>query len=139
MVSVLWLLSVGQAKEVQFVYFQETDQPYDASAMVDLASQAAQLQAFFLAELGVTFELASPAVVHVPALNDSLWYLTTPDGIHGDPRWYRLGNMKTEVYDALGMVDFDPERRVVVVPAARFDGHVGANFGGAFMDGDDLA
>jgi hypothetical protein len=28
---------------------------------------------------------------------------------------------------------------VVVVPAARFDGHVGANFGGAFMDGDDLA
>jgi hypothetical protein len=65
--------------------------------------------------------------------------VNTPDGIHGDPRWYRLGNIKTEVQAAFGVVDFDPDVRLSVYPVARFDGRVGANFGGAWMDGDDLS
>lgn len=139
--SLLVLLHAAPAwaKDVQFVYFQEQGEPYNAAHVADLEQHAYALQAFFLQELGVTFELATPVVAHVSGLHDSLWYLTTPDGIHSDPRWYRLGNLKTEVYAALGLVDFDPERRVVVYPTTRIDGHVGANFGGAWMDGDDLS
>lgn len=132
------LISASFAKDVQLVYLQEADQPLSPTAMADLELQALELQAFYLQELGVTFELADPPVVHLVGQHDTDWYVNTPDGIHGDPRWYRLGNLRNEVYGALGLVDFDPERRVVVYPAGQVDGRVGANFGGAFMDGDDL-
>jgi hypothetical protein len=49
-----------------------------------------------------------------------------------------LGNMKKEVYATLGINDFDPYHRVVNFPIGRYQGRVAANFGGAWMDGDDL-
>ena len=138
--SFVWsLLSASFAKDVQFVYLQESDQPTSPTAMADIERQALELQAFFLQEFGRTFELAAPPVVHVQSQHDTAWFVNTPDGIHGDPRWYRLGNMRNEVYGALGLVSFDPDHRVVVYPTAQVDGRVGANFGGAFMDGDDLS
>ena len=134
-----WLLPLSLAKDVQFVHLQETDQSLSPTAMADLEAHALALQAFFLQEFGVTFELAVPPVVHIVGQHDTAWYVNTPDGIHTDPRWYRLGNLRNEVFGALGLVSFDPQRRVVVYPAGRADGRVGSNFGGAFMDGDDLS
>jgi hypothetical protein len=42
------------------------------------------------------------------------------------------------VFQKLGIDDFDENRRVVNYPSSRHDGRVGGNFGGAWMDGDDL-
>ncbi len=125
-------------KVVHFVYFVEADQRYDASQRDDIEKQAYAFQQYWYEQLGKTFYLSDPVVDVIDAEHDSVWYVETPDGIHQDSRWYRLGNIKTEVYAKLGIRDFDPNHRVVNYPIARFDGRVGGNFGGAWMDGDDL-
>ena len=70
--------------------------------------------------------------------HDADWYLTTADGIHSDSRWYRLGNVKKEVYDKLGIQDFDSNHRVVNYPTSRHDGRVGGNFGGPCSQWDPV-
>ncbi len=123
---------------VQFVYFVEADVPYGEAEHAAVERMALDFQVYWYEQLGRTFVLADPLVAVVQGEHPAQWYVDTPDGIHDDPRWYRLGNVKTEVYAALGVVDFDPVQRIVNYPGARFDGRVGANFGGAWMDGDDL-
>lgn len=126
-------------KVVHFVYFVESDATYSESQAADIEAQAYAFQQYWYEQLGVTFYLNWPVVDVIEADHASDWYLTTPDGIHSDERWYRLGNVKNEVYDKLGIQNFDPNHRVVNYPTTRHDGRVGANFGGAWMDGDDLS
>lgn len=125
-------------KVVRFVYFVEKDAAFDERKKKDIEAQALKLQQFWYDQLGKTFFLSDPIVNVVEGKQNSSWYIATPDQIHDDNRWYRLGNIKTEVYDKLGIVDFDPNTRVVNYVTTRSDGKVGANFGGAWMDGDDL-
>jgi hypothetical protein len=125
-------------KVVHFVYFVEADQTYSESQHADIERQAFIFQEYWYEQLGVTFYLNQPIVEVIEADHDSQWYLETADGIHNDERWYRLGNVKKEVYGKLGIGDFDPNHRVVNYPTTRHDGRVGGNFGGAWMDGDDL-
>lgn len=131
--------SCSGEKVVHFVYFVEADQAYSALQRDDIEAMAFAFQQYFHEQLGVTFYLNDPVVDVIMADHDAEWYVTTPDGIHSDDRWYRLGNIKTEVYAKLGIEDFDPDHRVVNYPIARYDGRVGGNFGGAWMDGDDLS
>jgi hypothetical protein len=126
------------SKAVHYVYFVEADASYDQAQHDAIEATAYAFQAYWYETLGVTFYLADPVVEVVHAAHESQWYVDTPDGIHDDSRWYRLGNIKTEVHQKLGFVDFDPDHRVVNYPTLRFDGRVGANFGGAWMDGDDM-
>jgi hypothetical protein len=125
-------------KVVHFVYFVESDATYSESQHADIEAQAYNFQQYWYEQLGVTFYLNDPVVDVIEADHDSSWYLNTPDGIHSDQRWYRLGNVKNEVYAKLGISNFDSNHRVVNYPTTRHDGRVGANFGGAWMDGDDL-
>jgi hypothetical protein len=125
-------------KVVHFVYFVEGDQEYSESQYADVERHAFAFQQYWYEQLGVTFYLNEPVVDVIEADHDSSWYVETPDGIHSDERWYRLGNIKTEVYDKLGIRDFDDDHRVVNYPITRHDGRVGGNFGGAWMDGDDM-
>lgn len=123
---------------VHFVYFVESDATFSESQRADIEKQAFTFQKYWFDQLGVTFYLSYPIVTVIMADHDADWYLTNPDGIHGsDDRWYRLGNVSTEVRTKLGITQ-NPNRRVVNYPTSRHDGHVGANFGGAWMDGDDL-
>lgn len=126
-------------KVVHFVYFVEQDAQYSATDYANIENQAYDFQQYWYEQLGVTFYLSDPVVDVIEADHDSAWYVETPDGIHGDSRWYRLGNIKNEVYQKLGISDFDPDHRVVNYPTKRYDGRVGGNFGGAWMDGDDLS
>ena len=126
-------------KVVHFVYFVEADETFSEALRADVEEQAFRFQQFWFDQLGVTFYLNHPVVDVIEAEHDADSYLTTPDGIHDDERWYRLGNVKSEVYDTLGIEDFDDDHRVVNYPTTRHDGHVGGNFGGAWMDGDDLS
>jgi hypothetical protein len=125
-------------KVVHFVYFVEADAPLSESQRADVERQAFAFQAFWYEQLGVAFYLNYPVVEVIEADQDAAWYVNTPDGIHNDSRWYRLGNIKNEVYRKLGIRNFDPNHRVVNYPTSRQDGRVGGNFGGAWMDGDDL-
>ncbi|MCH9683274.1 MAG: hypothetical protein K0V04_17700 [Deltaproteobacteria bacterium] len=123
---------------VHFVYFVEADAVYDQAEYDAIEQMAFAFQAYWFEQLGTTFFLHSPVVDVIEADHPGQWYVDTPDGIHNDDRWYRLGNIKTEVYAKLGASDFDPQHRFVNYPPSRHDGRVGANFGGAWMDGDDL-
>ena len=125
-------------KVVHFVYFVEADASYSEDQRADIEAMAYAFQQYWYDQLGVTFYLNEPVVDVIMAEHDAGWYLSTPDGIHGDSRWYRLGNVKNEVYAELGIRDFDADHRVVNYPTSRHDGRVGGNFGGAWMDGDDL-
>ena len=125
-------------KVVHFVYFVEADATYEERRQMDIEQQAYAFQRYWHEQLGVTFFLNDPVVDVIEAEHDADWYLNTPDGVHGDQRWYRLGNVKNEVYRKLDIRDFDPDHRVVNYPTSRHDGRVGGNFGGAWMDGDDL-
>jgi hypothetical protein len=127
-------------KVVHFVYFVEADESFSEEQRADVERQAFAFQQFWYEQLGVTFYLNYPVVDVIEAEHEAAFYLTTPDGIHGDDdRWYRLGNVKKEVYGKLGIDDFDDDHRSVNYPTTRHDGRVGGNFGGAWMDGDDLA
>jgi hypothetical protein len=125
-------------KVVHFVYFVEADTPYSEEQHADIEAQAYAFQQYWYEQLGVTFYLSDPVVDVIEAEHESSWYIDTPDGVHTDERWYRLGNVKNEVHEKLGIRDFDPSHRVVNYPTTRWDGRVGGNFGGAWMDGDDL-
>jgi len=125
-------------KVVHFVYFVEADQTYSESQRADVEKQAFAFQRYWFEQLGATFHLNEPVVDVIRADHPASWYLTNPDGIHGDERWYRLGNVKNEVYRKLEISNFDANHRVVNYPTTRHDGRVGGNFGGAWMDGDDL-
>jgi hypothetical protein len=126
-------------KVVHFVYFVEADETFSEAQRADVEEQAFRFQQFWYDQLGVTFYLSHPVVDVIEADHDADWYLNTPDGVHGsDQRWYRLGNVKNEVHEKLGIENFDDNHRVVNYPTTRHDGHVGGNFGGAWMDGDDL-
>ncbi len=126
-------------KVVHFVYFVEADEPFSEAQRADVEEQAFRFQQYWYDQLGVTFYLSHPVVDVIEADHEADWYLTTPDGVHGsDERWFRLGNVKNEVYEKLGIENFDADHRVVNYPTTRHDGHVGGNFGGAWMDGDDL-
>lgn len=126
-------------KVVHFVYFVENDQTYNEGHHKDIEKQAFAFQKYWFEQLGVTFYLSEPVVEVIKADHPASWYLTNPDGIHGsDQRWFRLGNIKNEVYRKLGISNFDPNHRVVNYPTTRTDGRVGGNFGGAWMDGDDM-
>jgi hypothetical protein len=125
-------------KVVHFVYFVEADAPFSESQRADIEAQAYTFQQYWYEQLGVTFYLNDPLVDVIEADHDSTWYLETPDGIHSDSRWYRLGNIKNEVYAKLGISNFDPNHRVVNYTTTRADGRVGGNFGGSWMDGGDL-
>ncbi len=126
-------------KVVHFVYFVEQGATFSESQRSDVEKQAFNFQKYWFEQLGVTFYLSHPVVDVVMADHDADWYLNTADGIHGtDQRWFRLGNVKNEVYKKLGIQNFDADHRVVNYPTSRHDGRVGGNFGGAWMDGDDL-
>jgi hypothetical protein len=126
-------------KVVHFVYFVEADQTLNEAHRNDIEKQAFAFQKYWFDQLGVTFYLNEPVVDVIKADHPASWYLTNPDGIHGsDDRWFRLGNVKNEVYRKLGISNFDPNHRVVNYPTTRHDGRVGGNFGGAWMDGDDM-
>ncbi|MCG8320376.1 MAG: T9SS type A sorting domain-containing protein [Cytophagales bacterium] len=128
-----------ECKVVRFVYFVESDYNFNQEDKDAIASHALAFQQYWYEQLGVTFYLNDPMVEVIYADHPSSWYINTPDGIHGDQaRWYRLGNIKKEVYSKLNIEDFDPNNRVVNYPASRSDGKVGANFGGAWMDADDM-
>ena len=126
-------------KFVRFVLFVEKDQEYNQEEYDRLIEFAFSFQQYWFEQLGATFFLHDPAVTVINGDNDSQWYVDTPDGIHSDSRWYRLGNIKNEVYQKLGIDDFNISQRIVNYPKTQHDGRVGANFGGAWMDGDDLA
>jgi hypothetical protein len=129
-------------KVVHFVYFVESDEDYSQTQHEDIEAMAFAFQDYWYEQLGSTFYLNEPVVDVIMAQHESLWYVETPDGIHSDDRWYRLGNVSSEVHDTLGFdgvgVGGGGDHRVVNYPIARHDGRVGANFGGAWMDGDDL-
>ena len=131
--------AVQNEKVVHFVYFIEQGYSYSQTQYDAIYNQAFAFQQYWYTQLGRTFYLSNPVVDVIYADHDFNWYMNTPDGIHGDQRWYRLGNIKNEVYRKLGIRDFDPDHRVVNYPTHRSDGKVGANFGGAWMDGDDLS
>ncbi|MEL6980973.1 MAG: hypothetical protein AAFO29_00970 [Actinomycetota bacterium] len=125
---------VGSAKVVRFVYFVEAGEPMRDEVRQAIERQAVELQRYWYQQFGGTFQLDDPVVTVVDGDNDAAWYDVTPDGIHADPRWYRLGNISTEVRSKLGTVD----ARFVTYPATTVaEPRVGVNFGGAWMDGDD--
>lgn len=124
---------------VRFVYFIESDQSYDPAVHQALIEQAYAMQLFWYEQFGGTFYLYDQVVDVMHAEHPAQWYVSTEDGVHNLERWYRLGNIKNELYRRLGIRNFDPKVRVVNYPVARFDGRVGGNFGGAWMDGDDLS
>ena len=120
------------------MYFVEQGERYEQAKYDALVTHAFAMQAYWYDQFGGTFYLYDQVVDVIYAQREAQWYLTTPDGIHNDARWYRLGNIKKEVYQQLGVNDFDSQVRVINYPTTRHDGRVGANFGGAWMDGDDL-
>jgi hypothetical protein len=131
--------SCQNGKVVHFSYFVESDAVFSESQRADIEQQAFAFQQYWFDQLGVTFYLSYPVVTVIEADHDANWYLTTPDGLHGDDeRWYRLGNVSKEVRAKLDIMN-NPNRRVVNYPTSRHDGRVGANFAGAWMDGDDLS
>lgn len=131
--------SCQNGKVVHFSYFVESDAVFSESQRADIEQQAFAFQKYWFDQLGVTFYLSYPVVTVIEADHDANWYLTTPDGLHGDDeRWYRLGNVSKEVRAKLDIVN-NLNRRVVNYPTTRHDGRVGANFDGAWMDGDDLS
>lgn len=123
---------------VRFVYFIEQGESFNQATFDALKQHAFAMQLYWHEQFGGTFYLYDGVVDIIYGDHNPDWYLTTPDNIHNDPRWYRLGNMKNEVYRKLGVSNFDNQVRVINYPTTRHDGRVGGNFGGAWMDGDDL-
>lgn len=125
-------------KVMRFVYFVESDQEFDPTAVDKIAQQAVALQTFWFEQFGGTFRLDDDIVDVIYGDQPAAWYATTEIG--DDERWYRLMNMREEVRAKLGLEADDTTVRVVTFPNARIDGRVGANrYGGAWMDGDDIA
>ena len=130
-------------KVVRFVYFIEQGESYSPAYFDAIKTQAFYLQQYWQDQFGGTFYLYNNVVDVIYADHEANWYLTNADGIHSDERWYRLGNIKREVYSKLGLSSVprstSAQVRIINYPTTRHDGRVGANFGGAWMDGDDLS
>ena len=127
----------SSAKVVQFVYFVEQGEDVADEAVGLIERQAIALQQFWFDQFGGTFVVADTVEV-IYGDHPANWYDTTPSG--DDPRWYRLLNLRDETRFKLGLAPDDTSVRIVVYPNARIDGRVGANrYGGAWMDGDDIA
>ena len=127
-----------QKNLVRFVYFVEKGQTFNTAHYRAIAQQAFAFQNYWFTQFDGTFYLYDKAVDVIYGDNDSAWYVNNPDGANTDPRWYRLENIKNEVHRKLGLAAYDPKVRIVNYPTTRADGRVGANYGGAWMDGDDL-
>lgn len=127
---------------MQGVVFVEQGQVFRQSYMTDVRNHLFKIQSKWYNEFGGTFALANPPVIRINADHPLSYYTNTPDGIHGSiQRWFRLGNMKNEVFRKLGLKTVnrgDETTRLVVYPVAQSDGKVGQNYGGVWMDGDDL-
>jgi hypothetical protein len=122
---------------LRLVYFVESDQEADPEAVALIERQAAGLQQFWYDQFGGTFYLPASGVDIVYGEHPAQWYDEEPNG--DDARWYRLMNVRAEVRASLGILPGD-DVRILTYPSARIDGRVGANrYGGAWMDGDDLA
>ena len=122
---------------LRFIYFVESDQVADPDAVALIERQAVELQQFWYDQFGGTFYLPADGVDVIYGEHPAQWYNGEPNG--DDPRWFRLMNIRDEVRAHLGILPGD-DVRIVAYPSARIDGRVGANrYGGAWMDGDDLA
>ena len=130
------LPSEAEPRVLRFVYFVEADREVDHGDIDAIEQQAVALQALWYDQFGGTFLL--PAEVDVVyGDHPSAWYTRNPNG--DDERWFRLANLGREVERDLDISLDDPDVRVVVYPATRIDGLVGANrYEGAWMDGDDI-
>lgn len=121
---------------VRFVYFVEQDEVFDPDSVARVERQALALQQFWFDQFGGTFFLPESGTDVIYGEHSADWYDATVNG--DDPRWYRLMNIRREVWSALD-INVDDDVRLVVYPSARIDGRVGANrYGSAWMDGDDL-
>lgn len=132
-------VTASSVKRVQGVLFVEQGEPFQSSDVVAIKQQMFAIQKKWFEEFGGTFALKNPVVQVILADHEKDWYIDTPDGLHDIPRWYRLGNIKNEVYRKLNIRDYDSFTRVIVYPVSTNDGKVGASFGGAWMDGDDIS
>lgn len=121
--------SADLPRRVQAVLFVESDQRQTAEMVPGIERHMVRLQDMYRQSFGRTFTLANPAVRVLKARHNSDWYINTPDGVHTDPRWYRLGNMKNEVNEKLKRIDDDLRIRVVNYPIRVSNGKVGGNFG----------
>ncbi|MEM9133009.1 MAG: hypothetical protein AAF962_08705 [Actinomycetota bacterium] len=123
-------------KVLRLVYFIEADAPVDREAPDLIEAQAFALQQFWYEQFGGTFALPAEGVEIVFGDHPAAWYDEMPNG--DEPRWNRLLNVEEEVRAKLGLAD-GQEARMVVYPATRLDGRVGAiRYAGAWMDGDDI-
>lgn len=123
---------------VRFIYFIEQGETFDQRRYDGLVEAAFDLQQYWYEQFGGTFYLYDNIVDVMYGDNTSDYYVNTPDGFHSDQRWYRLGNMKREVFGKLNIRDFDSKVRTITYPSSRVDGRVAENWGGAWMDGDDM-
>lgn len=122
---------------VRFIYFIEKGQAFEPAVFDALKAHAFALQQYWYEQFGGTFYLYDQVVDVMYADHDDEWYVTTPD-FQDDERWFRLGNIRDEVYDKLDIQINDPKVRVINYPTTQHNGRVGAGYGGAWMDGDDL-
>lgn len=121
---------------LRFVYFVEQDEVFDTESVARIERQALALQQFWFDQFGATFFLPESGIDVIYGEHSAEWYDATVNG--DNPRWYRLMNIRREVWSALD-INVDDDVRLVVYPSARIDGRVGANrYGSAWMDGDDL-
>ena len=121
---------------MRFIYFVESDQTYDPAAGASIEDLATRLQLVWIDEFDGTFRLRSPVVEVMNGDHPAAWYRDTPHATEA-PDYWRLGNMSDEVHDKLGLAPIPRRTRFVVYPAAVLQTPVAANYGGAFMDGDD--
>lgn len=131
--------SVGadvETKVLRLVYFIEADAPIDRDAPDLIEAQAAALQQYWYEQFGGTFALPADGVEIVFGDHAASWYDEIPNG--DEPRWNRLLNVEEEVRAKLGLTT-GQDTRMIVYPATRLDGRVGAiRYAGAWMDGDDI-
>ncbi|MEM8923327.1 MAG: hypothetical protein AAGD35_07465 [Actinomycetota bacterium] len=124
------------SRVLRFIYFVEADAELWPEAVDLIDRQAVDLQQFWYEQFGGTFALPTQTVTVVFGEQPAEWYDTTING--DEPRWYRLRNIQDEVWAKLGVTPGD-DVRMIVFPATRLDGRVGAiRYNGAWMDGDDV-
>lgn len=120
---------------LRLVYFVEADATPDDRAIELIGAQGAALQLFWYEQFGGTFALPAEGVDIVYGDHPAQWYDQTTNG--DEPRWNRLLNIQDEVRAKLAVGTDDV--RMVVYPATRLDGRVGAiRYVGAWLDGDDV-
>ena len=143
LLSVLWislLLNhqevVAQSKKyVRVFYVIPTDAARtDRAGLVDNAVNTINSKwAEYCAEFN------REAIVTLNSTHNANWFLTNPDGLHGNAsEWYWLGNAWNEVKAATGMVDFDPNYKTIIFlevdhSSAGSGAAAAANFGASIL------